>query len=108
MKIDASKTYRARDGREVTQLVVFDAKDREYPVFAVLDGVVRAWRLDGIYGTYGEQDCPRDLFECKPRIKGYMNIYERRVYKSTEDASRNSGRGRIACLHLDFEEGEGL
>lgn len=38
----------------------------------------------------------------------WINFYPEAAYKNREDADRFSLRGRIACVKVKFEEGEGL
>lgn len=51
--------------------------------------------------------------EVKPKIKGWVNIYEGRavgpVYKTKKDANNALAiSSRTACIQIEFEEGEGL
>ena len=64
-----------RDGREVTQLVKFDAPGANYALRGVSDGEIRSWTTDGRFSTFSENS-PKDLF-MKPKENAiWVNVYK--------------------------------
>ena len=55
-----------RDGREVTQLVMFDCHDN-LPVAGVLDGIIHLWSIEGKSGPY-----KFDLFMAPTKKTGWV------------------------------------
>ncbi len=134
--IDLKKRYRTRDGHEV-RLYATDHGDKKFPVIGAIsyntaNTCSYLWTADG-KSAVGYS--PSDLIEVKPRITGWMNVYEhlapkldpilnthliyegafpgKMIFKSRNEADRSScatlNRGkRIACIPVDFEEGQGL
>ena len=110
--IDPAKTYRTRDGREVRIYAVDGAE---------LDGVHGAilfpergwlacqWHSDGKY--ISNDQCSADLIEVKPKHVRWVNVYSHgdwSDYEDRESADRFATSTRIACIRIEFEEGEGL
>jgi hypothetical protein len=63
-----------RDGRDVTQLVRFEVKEREL-IYGVLDGHVRTWYTNGNFLVYSIS-CNDDLF-MKPKENAiWVNVYK--------------------------------
>lgn len=115
--IDMKKQYKTRDGRAVTLFtteakglrngrnVVGTIEDNEYPY---------SWDRYGKGSLTGD-----DLLEVKPVREGWVNIYGHpegnepfvtRLYSAKKDADfmvlRNEPR--LACIKIQFTEGEGL
>ena len=75
-----------------------------------------------VYSTkYGDYSCLEKIFmNCyplliKPKIKRWVNVYDPcfsscSLWKSREAADNNViySNKRVACLEIEFEEGEGL
>ena len=113
--IDINKTYRTRDGLQVVLYAIYPGQ--KYPVHGAYreegEWCSDTWRLDG---RNSDDPTEWDIVEVKPRSKGkyWLNIYPRycggQVYSSKEDADTFAQRGRMACIHreYDVEEGEGL
>jgi hypothetical protein len=121
--IDMKKQYKTRDGRAV-RILVTDRKTldtRNYgPVCALVtdaDGSehLRSYAEDGISAGSSEYD----LLEVKPVREGWVNVYlrdsgpdipgyEYSVKFTKQKADADAGSGRIACLKIQFTEGEGL
>lgn len=59
-----------RDGREVTQLHLFDASDEEFPLNGVIDNVVYDFRADGTYLSKNEDEL--DLFMAPEMLSGFI------------------------------------
>lgn len=63
-----------RDGREVTQLHLFRAKDEEYPLIGVVDKQVEAFTDEGRYLNRGRNR--KDLFMAPKKLQGYVVLYK--------------------------------
>lgn len=61
-----------RDGREVTQLVKFDAVNSE-SVYGVVQGVIRTWTNAGKY--FGGITSDTDLFMAPKETTYWVNVY---------------------------------
>lgn len=59
-----------RDGRPVTQLKLFQAKDELWPVAGVVDGLVHLFSLTGKSGE-DHLEMPTDLFMAAPAPKSH-------------------------------------
>jgi hypothetical protein len=131
--IDPKKQYKTRDGRAV-RILVTDRKTldtRNYgPVCALVtdaDGSehLRSYAEDGISAGSSEYD----LLEVKPVREGWINLYPQpskeyispavaytgtSVFSTREEADRRGNRynhpqgNRLACIKIQFTEGEGL
>lgn len=110
MMIDINKKYRTRAGRPV-ELLTTNARG-ERPVIGYIgdsEDLVR-WSLDGTNNSYSYLEA-FDLVEVKLKRVLWLNVYpkdEVHAHESREDADGCSGNRRIACLKIEFEEGEGL
>lgn len=116
--ISMDKKYKTRDGRDVRLLCV-DGPNERYPVIGIVQGLgfPYNWMSSGNADT-ADLETSSDLIEVKPRIEGWVNIYTKeafnpdelvtRLYKTRNEADRWAHKKRIACLHVSFEEGEGL
>lgn len=117
-RIDPAKTYRTRDGHAAVILGM--PPNPIVPDDAVIGYVVEK---DGkanaatwtIYGEHEDDDF--SLIECKPRVKGWVNIYKKDkgygvgmggIFATKDIADKNSGGDRIACVEIDVEEGHGI
>jgi len=110
VKISLHKKYRTRDGRPV-ELLTTSARGA-WPVIGHIgdsESLVR-WSLDGTFcGTRLTRAL--DLVEVKPKRVLWLNVYPCSngiVYDSREGADEGAAAHRIACLKIEFEEGEGL
>jgi len=64
-----------RDGREVTQLHLFDTPEK-YKLYGVISGrYITCWDVDGNY-THGLEEAKHDLLMKEKVIKGWCNIYQ--------------------------------
>ena len=114
MMIDINKKYRTRDGHPV-ELVTTSGRGK-WPVWGYIgdDTNIMRWTIDGSDGhTTGttRSSVKNDLVEVKPKRVLWLNVYsdgDSVSHESREDADIRSLDGRIACLKIEFEEGEGL
>lgn len=91
----AGKKVVTRDGREVTQLHLFDVPKDLWRLYGVVDGVLQCFRTDGKGGFNGGESC-LDLFH--PAEEMYVNVYEdgwvSNVHISFDEAKHNEIKGR--------------
>lgn len=109
--IDPAKTYRTRDGREV-RIYAVDGEG-VYPVHGSIleDGLwcPNQWKPDGNFTLSGGSH-PSDLIEVKHKHVWWVNMYSNQAvgYFSKEKADLMASASRLACIRIEFEEGEGL
>ena len=112
--IDATKQYKTRDGREVTQLMRFVGTNETQPWFGVAGGEVFEWDDDGGYYCDPSREDKRDLIEVKMSIKGSgtLTVYADGVVadETLDEAFGNQHRKVLARVpySIDCEHGEGL
>lgn len=108
--IDMNKQYRTRDGREV-RLLMTDAGG-DWPVLGALRSGYTwsswVWAADGAGSRSGPNAA--DLVEVKTKHVRWLNCYEDAHPTTREEADRHVSKyaRRIACIRVEFEEGEGL
>lgn len=109
--IDINKKYQTRDGRPV-ELLTTSARGA-WPVIGYIgdSGDLSRWSPDGTSYHYSCTNA-LGLVEVKPKRVLWLNVYpddEVHAHGSREDAEGgNADDSRIACLKIEFEEGEGL
>lgn len=116
-KLDLTKPVSTRDGRKVRVLCT-DLKG-VHPIVGVVtraDGeeVVLTWLPDGRLSF--NVACPGDLINVPERHVRWVNVYrglDGRMWGaslcvSREMADAHADCNRIACLRIEFEEGQGL
>jgi hypothetical protein len=108
MTISLDKKYRTRDGWEV-RLFMIDGGG-EHPVIGACKHpeagwVAKSWSIDGRDTMYGSHN---DLIAVKTRHVSWLNFYPGVNYQTKEEADIAALRERIACIRVEFEEGEGL
>lgn len=113
---DPSKPVQTRGGRKA-RIVCADVKG-DKPIIAVLtkdDGAEYAerFRADGaMHNRPWPVEGPTDLVNVPEKHVRWVNAYASGSasvgYRTREDADLYAGRQRIACIRIEFEEGEGL
>jgi hypothetical protein len=106
--IDINKKYRTKAGLEV-RIYATDAGGK-YPFHgAILEDevwLISAWTGAGRSATRGVND----LVEVKEKRSIYVNVYPGTTpgvaHKSRDAADRNTTDTRIACVLVEFEEGQ--
>jgi hypothetical protein len=109
--ISKDKTYKTRAGLDV-RIYAVDGMSGE-PVHGAIYHPGAGWSLQSWdeRGSFweGAEKSEYDLIEVKPRIKGWVNVYFSSVNKTKQEADNwLSSSPRIACIPVEFEEGEGL
>lgn len=99
-----------RDGRKGTFLCHY-AGFKEYERVLVAldkDDDVTAYSESGLYDSVRETSL--DLFMAPVKQERWLNVYENEIctYRNRESADIGSGEDRIACIRIEYSEGEGL
>lgn len=115
MKVDLSKKYKTRSGKEV--VLFSDRGDEPDPILGAIvtqkgTHSTREWGRDGRYLPPRENE--NDLIEVKPRIKGWIPIYLsdgaftsgtlRELDLPTDEYRKSIGAVAIVSVDIDQEE----
>lgn len=105
------KKYRTRDGKDVRVLCVDRKSKCGFSVVALVgEGDFEStisYRAEGNVFLGGTKSA-LDLIEVKPKQFVWINLYPSMDHHTKELADKNAGDNRIACIRVEFEEGEGL
>lgn len=105
--IDITKKYVTRSGLEVE---LYSSKGTGiFTIHGTINFEKDGWQITEWTsgGEYLEdREGKYDLVEVKPRIKGWLNVYDQ--VHSTKKSADAIGTGRLACIEIDIPEGEGL
>ena len=114
--LDLTKPVQTRDGR-AARIIATDRESAYYPVVALVErkGIsqketLATLTIDGreVKGVSG----PNDLINIPEKHVRWVNLYPdsntSRDHQSRKSADDRAGPRRIACLKLEFTEGEGL
>ena len=112
--IDMSKKYRTFDGQE-TRIFLTDAGG-QYPVLRATKTdqgwSPKKWTEDGKILAAVHKVNGLDLVEVKTKHVRWVNFNESTCvtggYTTRERADQEALQTRIACIRIEFEEGEGL
>lgn len=117
--IDTTKEYTTRDGREV-RIYATDGQG-SCPIHGAVrefDGWAYAsWTPLGAHDIGSKEVSRHDLIEKPKIIKGWINVYipgygeneaASTIWNTKEDADSAACEDRIACIQVEFKEGEGL
>ena len=115
-KFDPTKPVQTRDGRKA-RIIATDAVDPIYPIVALVTqkaGEERPERYTSTGRYYSDGDIlrPTDLVNVPEKHVRWVNVYPdrncRTVYGARYGADAGASDDRIACIRIEFEEGEGL
>lgn len=113
-ELDFTKLIKTRDGRDVrilcTDAQLYDGRT----IVAVINGSIAMLFPDG--QGYPRSMVPRielpyDLVNVPEKRKVWLNLYELGsafCYPSKDIADEQAGKDRIACVEVEYTEGEGL
>lgn len=115
-KFDPTKPVQTRDGRKA-RIVDTNYKGGPKSILAIVTlnstlEAAHAYNKDGSYLTNMTQDL--DLINIPEKYTLWVNLYADRgsmfthSHSSRAQADVNAGASRIACVKVEFEEGEGL
>ena len=116
--IDMNKEYQTRGGKEV-KIYEVDGTGK-YPVYGAILRE-KGWDLIAwtVAGEYHKGSIMSDDLVEKPKIiKGWINVYKcgpnscdrtaSTIWETKEVADAAGWEDRIACIEVEFKEGEGL
>ena len=110
LKIERDKVY--IDGRGQRHRVVCVDKmtgNANYPVIAVNDtGDIYTFTSEGMFQIDGRSEYHL-VCEVKVKQVRYVNIYPNGTvfdHKSKRDAENGAGTSRLACIRVEYEEGQ--
>ena len=110
--LDLTKPLQTRSGDHAE--LVYNGLSEPFPLAVVVhrnDGtrIMRTYRLDGVY--YPDENSPSNLMNVPVRGECWANIYPAgtpAAHSTREQADKHAGHDRIACVRVEYEEGEGL
>lgn len=114
--IDWTKPIQTRDGYPVRILCIDARTDRPVVGLVIFNANIKedvyTWFTNGSYSVSKHS---RDLINVPVKHEGWLNIYptngiEGYFYKTKEEADNAASiiMKRIACIKIEFTEGEGL
>ena len=106
--IDITKKYKTKDGKDV--ILISDNGRGEYPIIGFIhdDEYVKTWTKDGVFNI-GVILNHLDIVEVKEKKVSYLNLHSNGsgiVYPSREQADQYNSCTRIACIRVEYEEGQ--
>lgn len=117
--------HQTRDGRKA-RILTKDLLSSDYPLAVAITSSLNTgyeklerYTLDGRYSYGHSEHAPFTLVnapEPKKQFQAWANVYLEREnkivvtysYPTRELADKNAAKSRIACVFLDFKEGDGL
>jgi hypothetical protein len=115
-EFDPNKPVQFRNALEKVRILATDFQSDFPIVIAVLrdDGTeeIRGRRADG--RVYPNKEDFNDIVNVPEKHERWANIYNMAqqsysvLYPTREEADRNAVPGRVACVRLEYTEGEGL
>lgn len=109
--LDFTKPIQTLDGRKVTIFTTQAVGD--FPIVGQIEDSngVFTWSASGKFDPYDEAP-EYDLVNVKTKNVAWLNIYSDHGgsfrYASKEEADKHASNTRIACVKIEYEEGEGL
>jgi hypothetical protein len=113
LKIEAGKKYRTRGGDEV-EILRTDVRQWQ-PIVGIItkdDGSQYAteWSADGFFCPDRVESHHDIISEIKPKRVVWLNVYPEDdcgfYYGSRAETDRQANPCRIACIRVEFEEGQ--
>lgn len=118
MTLDWSRPLRTKHGNRPVKILSREVRD-DYPVLGLIDlgstDVVWQWTQNGL--SQDEADNGFDLVNVPETYVRWINIdaalgggpyEEAELFKTKEEADKNARYDRLACVRIEFKEGEGL
>ena len=103
-ELDKNKPVQTGAGRSAEIKYTFK-NGYHFVVFPDNDG----WDIFKPNGVFGSGlNTEYNLINVPERIKGWVNIYNKHIHPTKQDADNNAGKGCVACIYIDVPEGEGL
>ena len=110
--LNLDKPVQTKDGRKV-RMICTDRKG-PYPLVGLTDPGeewLHTWTKDGKFYKDSTEPKPTDLINAPETHVYWMNIYQDRscnLYPTKEDANTCESEARIACIKIEWEDGDGL
>ena len=110
LKIERDKVYIDGRGQRFRAICVDATTEADgYPVIGINDdGNIRTFTSEGVFQI--DHQSERDLVrEVKEKQVRYVNIYPNGTvfdHKSKRDAENGAGTGRLACIRVEYKEGQ--
>ena len=109
LKIERDKVYIDGRGQRFRAICVDATTEADgYPVIGINDdGNIRTFTSEGVFQI--DHQSERDLVrEVKEKQVRYVNIYPTHVspYVCKRDAENGAGTGRLACIRVEYKEGQ--
>ena len=104
-----------RDGKQVTDIAIFNSLNDKRNLFAVIDGQFYQFTKNGSYIEYEKVEYCLDLFMAPKIVKksGWINIYPYAksgfaIFNTKDDADKGQCpvSKRVACTYIEWEEEE--
>lgn len=115
--LDLTKPVQTRDGRKVLLLGVLKKSRTSYPLITVVtqpngEEVLETYTLQG-YATLASSngENSRDLVNVPEKHQAWINLYPHgggSLHTSRERADSHALCNRIACVKVEYTEGQGL
>ena len=110
--LDLTKPLQTRRGEHAE--LVYDGPTGDFPLVVVVhfdDGTrdLRTYKRNGV--LYNDENSSANLRNVPQRGECWVNIYPDgipRAHRTRELADKYAGPNRIACVRVEYEEGEGL
>jgi hypothetical protein len=113
--IDLNKKYKTRSGLDAEVLRTDLKGFGNYPVLVLVtntDGSQDVFQCMKTGKYNKDRDTHElDLIEVKKKQVFYLNVnqdYRSGLFRTKSEAERHSSDNRIACIYVEFEEGQGL
>lgn len=111
-ELDLTKPLQTCKGERAE--LIYDGLPGPYSLVVVVhhddgDRTMRTYRLDGVY--HCDEDSPENLRNIPKRGEFWVNIYpddSRCSHRTRERADEYARSDRIACVRVEYAEGEGL
>jgi len=99
--------FTTREGRAV-RIIAHEPSFASYETVGIIEGnhAFDRWRNGGRYLSGCE--CSSDLIPRPVKRKGWVNVYPDMLRMCKEDADYHRSHDAIACIEVEFCEGDGL
>jgi len=104
--------FETRDGREAVILVL----DEEHAPYVVVVGYIKVPGFEDLLTSWTAEGYGRGVFAVdlvglvKPKFVQWLNLYgdsrDPEVYNNAADAVRDTHFGHVACVRIEYEEGQ--
>lgn len=107
-----------RDGRKV-RILCTDGNDKDFPIVGFIEGKSKTahWQLTGQWASGEFHEGKADLVNVPEKRVVWVNVYPANAtskfelsdgHETKEAADMGFRTGRLACVRVEFTEGQGL